>query len=148
MRVIRVPTGSDIPWLVLDSWPILEWFYQRPPAQQAFEALLGSAARGQVRLCMSRMNQGEVYYSAAKEVSESAGQVLMRQLQALPIEIVSVTDNHVDAAARLKAVHKISYADGFAAALGIERNAAVVTGDPAFRRLAAANILSIEWLGR
>jgi predicted nucleic acid-binding protein len=97
---------------------------------------------------MSRLNQGEVYYSAAKEVSESAGELLMGQLQTLPIEIVSVTDSHVDVAARLKAVYKISYADGFAAALGIERNAAVVTGDPDFRRLAAANILSIEWLGQ
>jgi predicted nucleic acid-binding protein len=143
-----VATGDNVPWLVLDFWPILEWFYQKPPVQEAFEDLLISAARGQVRLCMSRLNQGEVYYSVVKEYSETDGQLLMAQLRILPIEVVSVSDSHVDAVARLKSIYKMSYADGFAAALGIELNAPVVTGDPDFRTLAAANVLSVRWLGR
>jgi predicted nucleic acid-binding protein len=143
-----VASGNSAPWLVLDSWPVLEWFYRKPPAQEAFEDLLVSAARGQVRLCLSRLNQGEIYYSAVKEYGESAGQTLMAQIQMLPIEIVSVTDSHVDVAARLKSIYKISYADGFAAALSIELSAPVVTGDPDFRTLAAANILSVRWIGR
>jgi len=134
--------------LVLDSWPILEWFYNRSPADKLFESLLESTYRENIRLCMSRMNLGEVYYSAIKEYKDvSTGSTLLRQLDRLPIEVVSVSDEHVDVAARLKSIYKISYADGFAAALAVERNAPVATGDRDFRLLAADGILVVHWMG-
>jgi predicted nucleic acid-binding protein len=49
------------------------------------------------------------------------------------------------AAAHLKANHRLSYADAFAAALAREYNAAVVTGDPEFRAL--GDKVRLAWLG-
>ena len=46
----------------------------------------------------------------------------------------------------MKANHRISYADAFAAALAQEYGATVVTGDPEFRSLGEK--VSVEWLGR
>jgi ribonuclease VapC len=48
------------------------------------------------------------------------------------------------AAAYLKGLHPISYADCFAAALAQQLDAAVVTGDPDFRQLEGR--VAIEWL--
>jgi predicted nucleic acid-binding protein len=42
----------------------------------------------------------------------------------------------------------ISYADSFAAALAVQRGARLVTGDPDFRPLEVANLLTIHWLVR
>jgi ribonuclease VapC len=41
-------------------------------------------------------------------------------------------------------VYPIAYADCFAAALGIRKNAKVITGDPEFRRFGER--VKIEWL--
>lgn len=40
--------------LVLDAWPIMEWFRGREPAASAFSSLLTDAARGRISLSMNR----------------------------------------------------------------------------------------------
>jgi predicted nucleic acid-binding protein len=52
------------------------------------------------------------------------------------------------AAATLKARYPISYADGFAAATAMLRQAPLVTGDPELRAMAKKEkVLRLEWLG-
>jgi predicted nucleic acid-binding protein len=126
----------------------MEWFRRHEPARQACATLFGEAARGERSLSMSRINLGEVYYLTAKDYGQAAASIFLEQLRAIPIEIVSVTDADVDAAARLKSRHKISYADGFAATLSASRSAALATGDPDFLPLAAAGILQLYWMGK
>lgn len=99
------------------------------------------------RLIMSRMNYGEVIYSLAKPVPTDRADKLLKNMQALPITILSIDDLLVDAAAALKACHSLSYADCFAAALSIRHDAAVVTGDTEFLALREAGLLKLEWLG-
>lgn len=48
------------------------------------------------------------------------------------------------AAARLKAIFPLAYADTFAAALAQRGGVPVVTGDPEFKRL--AGVVSVIWL--
>ena len=67
------------------------------------------------------------------------------EIEALPIQMVAVTRARVPAAAHLKANHRISCPDSFAAAPAREYGATLVTGDPEFR--APAPSLAIEWLG-
>ena len=50
------------------------------------------------------------------------------------------------AAAHLKKDCPIAYADCFAAALAQIKNAALVTGDPEFRKIKADCNVRIEWL--
>lgn len=68
-----------------------------------------------------------------------------QHLPSLPIRLVIPTGDDVIAATRLKATRRISYADGFAAALAAREGASLVTGDPELRRM--TDVLTVEWLG-
>lgn len=91
----------------------MEWFRGREPARAVFRELLPEAARGRLSLCMSRINLGEIYYSIAKDYDDATAAALVQQLTAIFVEIVPVTDADIDAAAKLKAHYRISYADAF-----------------------------------
>jgi len=145
-------SGSTVPnnpqgiLQVLDSWPIMQWFRGKPGGE-AFEVLLAEAEATSSQLCMSRISLGEVYYLVAKDYSEATATALIAQLNAMPIEIASVSDADIDSAAFLKGRFNISYADAFAAALGVNKDAPVVTGDKDFKALAAAGIIRLRWIG-
>ena len=63
----------------------------------------------------------------------------------MPIRVVLPEEEDIIAAAKLKSARKISYADGFAAALAAEESAALIAGDPELRAMADGII--IEWIG-
>lgn len=133
--------------VVLDAWPVTQWFRGRSLGGNEFKELLRQAARGHVSLCMSRLNLGEIYYRTAKDFSKQDAAVLVERLKALPIEVVSLTDADVDEAALLKGDYNISYADAFAAVLCMRRSGTLMSGDPDFKGLAAAGLLQLEWVG-
>jgi len=129
----------------LDSWALVA-FFEDEPAAEAVEKLLALAMAGKQTLLLSVINWGEVYYSTMREVSQAAAEKTVRQIAALPIEIVGVGDDLelVQQAAICKARHRMSYAGCFAAALAKMRDAELVTGDPEFRAL--ENEIKIAWL--
>ncbi len=59
---------------VLDSWAILEWINGRRPAAGFVAELLAEAEQGKIRLLMSAINVGEVYYFLWKHHSQSLAQ--------------------------------------------------------------------------
>jgi uncharacterized protein len=65
-------------------------------------------------------------------------------LMQVGLERVDADWSMVMQAADYKSRHKISYADGFAAALAKQRNAELVTGDREFRVLESE--IKIHWL--
>ena len=89
-----------------------------------------SAQEGTVRLFISIINLGEVYYRVGKIKNSKEAESTLTDLRLLPITILSTTDEIVLAAARLKMSHSISYADAFAAVTAIQKNAVLLTGDP------------------
>ncbi len=135
--------------LVLDAWPLLEWFRgSNPDLTTKFRALLQDAAEGRCALSISRINLGEIYYMTAKTFGRTAAEGLVSQMPTMFIEVVSVSNADVDAAAVLKSQFAISYADAFAAHLSIQRHAPLVTGDRDFEALVAAGVLQMQWVGR
>jgi ribonuclease VapC len=68
----------------------------------------------------------------------------MENFVRLPITIVLPDDQLIWKASELKAQYPISYADCFAAATALTQEAAVLTGDPEFKKL--AGVVSVEWL--
>ena len=138
---------SAKPKYVLDTWPVMEWLKNRQPQADRLRGLIESARRGELTLRISIVNVGEVYYSSAKEWGIDRANQILEQMQELPIVFVSIEDGDVLAAARLKAVQRISYADAFAADLAIREDCRLVTGDPDFRALEYAGVLQLEWLG-
>ena len=103
------------------------------------------AEAGSTELFMSMINVGEVFYMLVKRRSRSEGESFLdRVLPALPVEIVVPDRALILEAAKWKADHRISYADGFALATAVRLNARLVTGDPEMRDLDAKRI---EWVG-
>ena len=128
---------------VLDSWALIA-FFEDEPAAEAVEKILEQAAAEKHKLLMSVVNWGEIYYNTRREVSEAAAEQKLKEITAMPVEIVGADLQLTKQAAIYKATCKMSYADCFGAALAKMRNAEFVTGDPEFKPLEKE--IKINWL--
>ncbi len=133
--------------LVLDAWGVVEWLEDRRPAADHIQRLLDAADRGECRLLMNIINLGEVFYVSVKRRGLEYGNHALHVLHPR-LATISTQDDLVMFAAKLKARHRISYADGFAAATAILQDIPLVTGDPELRAMTTAEkSLRIEWIG-
>ncbi len=108
----------------LDSWAILAWLDGDESAASAVQSAFEAG-----RPWMSWLNLGEVAYLLERRQGlEEAARVVGRLRASLALD--DVTPARVLAAARLKAVHAIAFADCFAAASAAARGATLLTGDP------------------
>ena len=128
---------------VMDSFALLAYLQDEPVASR-IERLLGAAANGKCYLFLSMINLGEILYITERRGGVVKAQDTLALIQQLPIQVLSVEDRTVLAAAHIKANHAISYADSFAVAVGIQENAAIITGDPEFHSV--ETIVQVEWL--
>jgi predicted nucleic acid-binding protein len=136
-----------MPELVLDAWAVMAWLKAQQPAAGRVRLLLEAADRRQHKLIMNIVNLGEVFYLSAKARDLAYGERVLQNLRPR-ISAVSASDELVMQAAALKARHAISYADAFAAATAMARNAPLVTGDPELRVMAEREkTLTLEWIG-
>lgn len=129
---------------VLDSWAILEWMSGRQPASNRVGALLADAEAGHIRLFMSAINVGEVYYFLQKHGSRELAKSWRESSRTLPATIEVPDADEIWEAAELKGRYPIAYADAFAAALAQKHRCPLVTGDPEFRTVAG---LDLDWIG-
>ena len=128
---------------VLDSWALIA-FFEDEPAAEAVEKILEQAAAEKHKLLMSVVNWGEIYYNTRREVSEAAAEQKLKEITAMPVEIVGADLQLTKLAAIYKATCKMSYADCFGAALAKIKNAEFVTGDPEFKEVEKE--IKINWL--
>ncbi|MDO9288192.1 MAG: type II toxin-antitoxin system VapC family toxin, partial [Thermodesulfovibrionales bacterium] len=84
------------------------------------------------------------YYITRRERGTEKANETIFIIEQLPISIVNADVSLTIAAAKLKANHSVSYADCFAAALGIQKKAKVITGDPEFKKL--EKDVAVEWI--
>ena len=129
--------------IVLDSQPVVAYF-EKGEGWESVGELLQSAAEEKIKLSMSVINWGEVYYIALREYGEEHAERVNHALKNMPIEILDVDMELTLQAARLKARGGISYADCFAAALAVRKKAELVTGDREFK--AVADVIDIRWI--
>jgi len=129
--------------IVLDSQPVVAYF-EKGEGWESVGELLQSAAEEKIKLSMSVINWGEVYYIALREYGEEHAERVNHALKNMPIEILDVDMELTLQAARLKARGGISYADCFGAALAVRKKAELVTGDREFK--AVADVIDIRWI--
>jgi len=102
----------------------LAWLDGEEPAagavQEAFEA---------GRPWMSWLNIGEVAYQLERRHGADETVLVVGRVRAA-VAPDDLTPDRVLAAARIKAVHPIAFADCFAAATALARGATLFTGDP------------------
>jgi len=130
---------------VVDAWALLAWLRDEQPAASHVRDCLQRAEDGNAQLFMSWINVGEVYYMLSRKHDATTAEEFLRRLPSLPIRVVLPDEEGIIAAAKLKSTRKISYSDGFAAALAIKETAALITGDPELREM--ADVLTVDWIG-
>jgi predicted nucleic acid-binding protein len=128
---------------ILDAHAIMV-FLKDEPGADTVRTLLLKAEEGNLILAMSIVNLGEVWYAIACATSPEKADRCVQDIQGMAIEIVDADWPLTRQAAVYKASGNISYADCFAAALGKNRKAELVTGDKEFKALEGE--IEIAWL--
>ena len=128
---------------VLDSYALLAHFEDEAGGEKV-RKILRAASAGKSRLFLSVINLGELYYISLRERGREMAEQILFLMEQLPIDIVTADMDMTLEAAKLKGAHPVAYADCYAAALAIQKNAKVVTGDPEFKTF--ERILSVEWI--
>jgi predicted nucleic acid-binding protein len=128
---------------VLDAYALMAFFEDEPGADLV-RGLLLKAEDGSVKLFLSVVNLGEVWYSIARTSSSETADQYIHEIEGMAIEIVDADWALTRQAALFKISGNISYADCFAAALAKAQAAEVVTGDKEFKVLEGQ--IGITWL--
>ena len=128
---------------LFDAFPLLCWL-QEEPGYELVDNLLTEAETGKSSISMHIINLGEVFYRLCLVSSMKRGEEILEKIRLLPIRILSISDEEVMAAAKIKAKYPISYADAFAVAKAVQSGATVVTGDPEYKKV--SKIVEILWV--
>jgi len=120
---------------VLDANALIGFFEDREGTAVKVERLIEEAGRVELRLLMSAVNWGEVFYITWRRHGEAMAQEAETRLLELPIAIIAADHDRATRAAALKQKHGLAYADAFAAELAIDRGAWLVTTDPEFSKV-------------
>lgn len=135
--------AGDDKAIVFDSWAILALLGNEPGGKKAAEEIIHANQMG-LPLYMTVINAGEIWYITARELSARKADEVITEIENLRIEIVMADWELTFEAAKYKAMHKMSYADCFAAALAKRQNARLLTGDREFEQVAGE--IEISWL--
>ncbi len=119
---------------ILDTFALMAYFGDEAGADFV-EQLLMQAQKGNLKLAMSVVNLGEVWYSIVRHASVQEADAWVHNLRSWAIEIVDADWQLTQQAATYKARGGISYADCYAAALAKLRQSDLVTADPEFAKL-------------
>ena len=125
------------PIYVLDACALLRLAQDEPGADQV-EKILNAAQAGECRVLMHQINLGEVVYRIGKGFGWAVAERKQTEIDLLPIETVTFSNEIFWAAVKLKAHYPMSYADCFVAALAIRQEAVLLTSDPEFNVLGNA----------
>lgn len=128
---------------VLDSYAIIAFMENEPGADKVAKLILHARDRDK-KLLLSVVNWGEIYYILCRTAGKHAAEEALKSIDTLPIEVIPVDREITYAAAGFKSKFKMSYADGFAAALAKLHKAELVTGDHEFKPL--GDEIRIMWL--
>lgn len=130
---------------VIDSYALIAYLEGESGGERVRE-LLELAADNKCRLHMCIVNLGEVMYIAERERGLPKAQETLARIDELPIGFVDADRALTLVAAHLKMQYPIAYADCFAAALSMLKNAPLITGDQEFHKVKTESALMIEWL--
>jgi predicted nucleic acid-binding protein len=131
---------------VLDSWALLALLNAEEPAASRVRQLLHAATADDLLVALSVINLGEIFYIVGRGRGISAAEQAVATIKATGLQILPADESAVLAAARLKAQHRIAYADAFAMAAAEQLGAVLVTGDAEIVGLMGT--VQIEPLGR
>lgn len=128
---------------VLDA-SALVIFLENTAGAWKVEAILKEGVAGRRQLWMSAVNLGEVFYSLWRRHGESPARKALEDVLRTPLTIVPATLEMAQRTGAIRAQRKLPYADCYAAALALEKNADLVTADQDFKSM--GKVLRIVWI--
>ena len=131
--------------MVLDSFALLAYFQDEPGAGRV-EEVLRQASDGELELCITVVNVGEVIYNIENRHNRRAATECLTKILEWPIELVDVDSDLALSAAAVKMETRMGHLDCFVVALAQKLDATIVTGDPDFKRV--EDRVAIEWLSQ
>jgi ribonuclease VapC len=128
---------------VFDGYALLKVF-QKEEGYQKIVGLLRDVLASGGRALMNAVNYGEIIYIIKRAFGDRKKIGCLAAIERLGIEILSVPNELIFRAAEYKAEFSISYADCFALASALENKAALVTGDPEFKKI--EHLAKVIWV--
>lgn len=116
--------------IVLDAWAVLALLFGEEPAATAVRDVFVKKDTSTSSIHMSWINLGEVYYIVRRKKGSDAADAVLEDIQLLPITLDEPSKSDILSAAKLKASHKLAYADAFAVSLAQKIHGTLFTGDP------------------
>lgn len=131
--------------IVFDSYALIALFRQEAGFELVKDLLL-KAANDECEGYMSAINLGEVYYIISRKSNSKFAESAINAIKQMPVHIIEPDIKMCLDAAKLKAIHKLSYADAFAAVLTINKKAVLITGDDEFESLVGEKYFKIKYM--
>jgi predicted nucleic acid-binding protein len=128
---------------VLDSYAVLAFLFKEAGHDRVY-SLLDKAIDADKKLLIAAPNWAEIRYIVERKVGAAKWRDVRAKLLGLPLDIIEADRNLAEQAGEIKATHKMSLADCFAAALAKQKKAEIYTGDPEFKSIEAEQ--KIVWL--
>ncbi|HXU43893.1 MAG TPA: PIN domain-containing protein [Thermoanaerobaculia bacterium] len=116
---------------------------------EVIKHLLDQAARGEVEVSISAASLMELYYIAIQEQGEDQAALLVGLVKSWPVSWLYPDEETFLLAGRMKAFHRLSFADALIAGTAVACAATLVHKDPEFETLAGELALrSLPYKGR
>jgi ribonuclease VapC len=128
---------------IFDSHALLK-FFQKEKGYEKVVHLLEEIKKSGANKYVNAINLGEIIYSTKREFGDQKKLEVLANIERLDFNILPIPNNLIFEAAEYKAQYNISYADCFALASAIEHKAALVTGDPEFKKV--EHLVEIVWV--
>jgi ribonuclease VapC len=119
-------------------------FFQKEKGYEKVVHLLEEIKKSGANKYVNAINLGEIIYSTKREFGDQKKLEVLANIERLDFNILPIPNNLIFEAAEYKAQYNISYADCFALASAIEHKAALVTGDPEFKKV--EHLVEIVWV--
>ena len=128
---------------LFDSHALLR-FFQAEAGHEKVVRLLEQIRKAGVQKYLSAINLGEIIYSTKRAFGDQKKIEVLAHIERLNFTVLPVPNSLIFQAAEYKAQFSISYADCFALASAVEHKAAVVTGDPEFKKV--EHLVEVVWV--
>lgn len=128
---------------IFDSHALLKFFQKETGAEKVLRLLEEIRKTGTIKY-LNAMNLGEIIYTTKREFGDQKKMEVLANIERLRFTILPVPNTLIFKAAEYKTQYSISYADCFVLASAVEHKAAVVTGDPEFKKV--AHLAEIIWV--
>ncbi len=129
--------------IVFDSWAVIAYLEDESAGERVAD-IIADAHEQNIPLLMTVVNAGEVWYIIAREASVGDADASIKQVREIGVELVDADWELAKSAAYFKSKNKMSFADGFAAALAQKVKAHLATGDREFKQVERE--ITITWL--